>query len=192
MPSELPELPAVAAAVALTTGAAAAAVPVPSAGPWEPFEGVGFNNCNGEDVQVTGQVREQVRVTQDAAGGEHVVIYVRVRTTGVGLTTGSKYLSNEGGTSTATSTFVGANTFTAPFVGTFLALDRDVPDLHYRFFVKVTIDANGNVRTLREKFEKNSLPLTVLGSALAVHRESLRLDCRMGGLAALTSEFARG
>ena len=101
---------------------------------WEPFEGVALNNCNGEDVSTSGQVREDIRETVGPTGAHHLVVINRVRTTGVGLTTGAEYRSNEGGTTTMNSTGGGAQTFGVSFSGQLHSLDKSVPDLHYKIF----------------------------------------------------------
>jgi hypothetical protein len=121
--------------------------------PWQPVELEGFNSCNGESVEVSGQRLSEIRVTEDASGGVHLVMLERVRATGVGTTTGSKYVSNEGGHISETTASAGAYTFTAPFVGTFLSLDSNVPDLHYRLILHITIDANDNLRSSIDNFE---------------------------------------
>jgi hypothetical protein len=115
-------------------------------GPWQPFDGEGLNNCNGETVHLTGQTLTEMSVTEDASGGVHFLVLLRTRATGEGNTTGSKYVTNEGG-HLSEATTSGAYTFTAPFVGTFLSLDTNVPDLHYRFIDHITIDAQGNLRS---------------------------------------------
>ena len=120
---------------------------------WVPFEGVGLNNCNGEDYSFTGKHFSQMQVTEDSSGGLHIVVLERLRGTAVDLVTGSKYVSMEGGTYTETDTTAGVVNFTLPFTGTVISLNKDVPDLHYSFRLHLTINSNGNLTSSTNTFE---------------------------------------
>jgi hypothetical protein len=135
--------------LALTTAAAAApasTIPVNSFGPWYPWENTALNNCNGEDISVAGKHREETTLVEDAQGGFHVLMIVRTITTGVGLISGARYVTDEGWTLTQNVPAGGALTSTLPIVGTLISLNKSAPDLHYRIFLRTTVDAKGNVR----------------------------------------------
>lgn len=121
--------------------------------PWEPLETVAFNNCNGEDIAFTGKTFTELQVTEDGSGGQHNVLILRTRGTGVGLVTDSKYVTNEGGSVIEIDTNVGATAFTVTFKGTLISLDRDVPDLHYSLRLHATIDPNDNLTSSIDRFE---------------------------------------
>ena len=121
--------------------------------PWLPLEGQALNNCNDEFVDVSGKYLTEIRVTEDASGGVHLVVLVRVVYTGVGTTTGSKYVGNDGGHVSETIVSAGAYTFTAPFVGMLVSLDGSAPDSHFRSIQHITIDANNNLRSSMDNFE---------------------------------------
>ena len=59
-----------------------------------PFNGLLFNPCNGEQVAAEGVFHNVVRVDSDASGGNHVLIHQNVHLSGVGLTTGDRYVLN--------------------------------------------------------------------------------------------------
>ena len=120
---------------------------------WQPFEGSALNNCNGEWISTTGQYFSEMRFTEDGSGGLHIVVLDRLRIIGEGLATGSKYLSNEGATYTETDTTGGLVEYTVPIIGTLISLDQDVPDLHYSIRLHLTIDANGNLRSIIDDYE---------------------------------------
>ena len=71
----------------------------------------------------------------------------------MGVVTESKYVTNEPGIYTENVTAVGAGEFTFQGRATLVSLERDVPDLHFRFSLHLTIDPNGNLRSNIEVFE---------------------------------------
>jgi hypothetical protein len=140
------------AVVAPTPPAVAAAQ---SSSPWEPFQGVGFNNCANEYYIFSGEHLTDVRLTQDASGGQHVSTQERLRGTAVGADSGARYVTSEGGHFSENYVSSGAVALTIPFFGNLIALHKNVPDTHYGFVFHLTIDANGNVRSYIDTFSIN-------------------------------------
>ncbi|AYC34937.1 hypothetical protein D3880_22320 [Pseudomonas cavernae] len=138
-------------------GAATAFAAAPSAQndrpDWQPFEGIGSNFCNGEDIAVTGKFLSEFNVMQDASGGVHVVVQQSTRGTGVGLTSGAKYVLGDSASGASTETTAGVVTGTQPILVRLIALDPDVPDLFIRALFHFTINANGEETSVVDTFE---------------------------------------
>ncbi|WER49960.1 hypothetical protein CupriaWKF_22925 [Cupriavidus sp. WKF15] len=147
-------------ALILTAAASFLFSPIAKAGtlnsyssPWQPFSTEGLNNCNNETYAFSGQILVEVKTVADNSGGLHVSTLIRVRGIGIGNNTGARYIDNEGGQATENLLPSGALDYTAVFNGTVIAVDKGVPDLHYRSLFHITVDANGNVTVRIDKFE---------------------------------------
>jgi len=120
--------------------------------PWQPLETIGLNNCNGEQYSFTGETLSRATVRNDASGGQHVSTLLRIRGTGVGLSSGSKYVTNEGGHVTERDVAAGPVNFTATFVGVLNSLDPQVANETYRLTQHFTINANGEMTSSIDEF----------------------------------------
>jgi len=121
--------------------------------PWQPYNVQGLNNCNNETYTLSGKILAEVKTVADNAGGLHVSTFLRIRGIGIGDNTGARYIDNEGGQTTENNLPAGALNYTAVFNGNVIAVDRGVPDLHYRGVYHIIVDANGNVTVTVDKFE---------------------------------------
>jgi len=105
------------------------------------------NGGAGETVFFTGDIHVVFAVTTDGAGGVHVEGHANLRGTGVGATTGNTYKVNGDNpfvSDLSQNTTGGASEFTAIDNNRVISKGSD-GNLIFRFFIHVTINANGTV-----------------------------------------------
>jgi hypothetical protein len=107
--------------------------------------------CNGEIVPLTGEFHIVVRQTLDASGGSHFGFRLSAHGEGVGTVTGAKYVWNDvfGPNTNISASFPDGSaneTFTS---STLLIGQGKVPNLQVKFLAHITINANGEVTSLK-------------------------------------------
>src|SRR2546425_838282 len=99
------------------------------------------NPCNGEDVNVSGNVHVTIGATIDGNGGIHLRIHINNQdVSGIGVTTGSKYQIP---TTLDSSAYFGTATTMTLTVNTRVVAQGSTPNFNMRELVHVTMDANG-------------------------------------------------
>jgi hypothetical protein len=119
-----------------------------------PVDGTITNDCNGEQVAFQGFIHIREAVTTDASGGQHISITENGHDiTGVGLTTGAKYVIpvalhedvNVNGNNPE-------NNVTLTETLDVLAQGK-VPNFKIKVLQHVTINANGEITSMTSEFE---------------------------------------
>lgn len=118
----------------------AAAVPNPS---FEPFDFT-IPGC-AEDVNVSGTFHETVKFRVGPNGKSLFRFHINAKGTGVGQTSGTTYQWNDRLFDITNIAPEGATSFILNDYGRLIG-QGGAPDLHVRIRIKVTIDANGEVR----------------------------------------------
>ncbi|WP_330766956.1 hypothetical protein [Rhodococcus sp. M8-35] len=134
-----------AAAVAPATGAPPENPERVYENPWQPIEISGFHNCNGETVAITGEYLLRATTRADASGGTHVSYLFVLRGEGVGLTTGTRYMTNERIHGQETYPSSGTIAFTSTGSGLYKSSDPATPDLRYAITIHATIIPDGTM-----------------------------------------------
>ena len=100
-----------------------------------------FNPCNGEQVNVSGNIHLSAGVTADGSGGLHLRSHINNQdVSGIGATTGSRYQLPS---TSNTSAYLGkATTFTATLDSRFVA-QGSTPNFSLSQVFHITVDANG-------------------------------------------------
>ncbi|MGH9895609.1 MAG: hypothetical protein ACREA0_27230, partial [bacterium] len=100
-----------------------------------------LNPCNGEQVNVGGNIHLSAGVTTDGSGGLHLRSHINNQdVSGIGATTGSRYQLPS---TSHTSAYLGkATTFTATLNSRFVA-QGSTPNFSLRQVFHITVDANG-------------------------------------------------
>src|SRR2546425_1175418 len=99
------------------------------------------NPCNGEDVNVSGNVHVTIGATIDGNGGIHLRIHIHNQdVSGIGVTTGSKYQIP---TTSDSSAYFGSATTMTMTVNARAVAQGSTPNFSMREVIHVTIDANG-------------------------------------------------
>ena len=128
--------------LALTTLAAAPAAAEVVTNVRVPIAGTTTNDCNGEDVNFTGEEHFVFRATLDGSGGIHLAVHSNIHVTGTGVTTGAKYTGSQ--EVNEHLNLVGAQngnlTITFRLIG-----QGKVPNLLANVTAHFTVNANGNV-----------------------------------------------
>src|SRR2546427_382880 len=99
------------------------------------------NPCNGEDVNVSGNVHVTIGVTIDGNGGSHLRIHINNQdVSGIGVDTGSRYQIP---TTSASSAYFGSATTMTLTVNPRVVAQGSTPNFNMRELIHVTVNANG-------------------------------------------------
>ena len=100
-----------------------------------------LNPCNGESVDLSGNIHMTLGLTTDGSGGSHFRSHINNQgVSGIGATTGSRYQIPSTGD---TSLYLGsATTFTMTLDNRVVA-QGSTPNFSFREVFHITIDANG-------------------------------------------------
>lgn len=116
-----------------------------------PFTTEYSNPCNGEIIQFEGFLHILARETADGSGGFHAVFHYNLNLRGVGQTTGATY--------SGTEALVDAFNFKPPYpvdetftIHTNVIGQGQAPDFRVHDTFHATIDANGELTVIFEKF----------------------------------------
>lgn len=113
-----------------------------------------FNSCGGEDVRLSGTINNVIRFTQDANGGLHIngghTNFQGV--SGIGLTTGDKYIFAGGVNDISNIREVSANEFTFLAHGRLISQGSELNQLASTQ-VHVTFNANGEITAVTQQFK---------------------------------------
>jgi hypothetical protein len=121
---------------------------------WEPFEFVRTSQCpDGEDVLITGLTLSRYEAIDLPSGAFNFASLIIWRGTGVGLTTGARYKWETVWPAIFTCPSSGVCVFASPNSGRLISLEPNVPNDIFKFFVHMTIDANGEMRVYIENAE---------------------------------------
>jgi hypothetical protein len=100
--------------------------------------------CNGELVEVNGEVHHLVTTTSTPSGNLHITDHIVVRATGIGATTGATYQLREVGTVSHTVSGPLPESFTFIDTGGLIGQGSSA-DFHFKIHFHFTINANGEV-----------------------------------------------
>ena len=107
-----------------------------------PVSGTIVNDCNGESVELTGTIRQVIHVTVTGNTYHSVEHANATGITGMGLTTGARYVVSNSNVETFNSAMGSSFTFT----NSFLAIGQGkAPNFVITEVLRVARDANGNV-----------------------------------------------
>ena len=99
------------------------------------------NPCNGEDVNVSGNVHMTIGVTTDGNGGSHLRIHINNQdVSGIGVDTGSRYQIP---TTLDSSAYFGSATTMTLTVNARVVAQGSTPNFNMRELIHVTVNANG-------------------------------------------------
>ena len=108
--------------------------------------------CNGELVDISGTSQHVVTQTTTPSGNEHVTDHITTRGTGIGQTTGARYLLREVATRTQTIAGPLPETFTFEDTGGLIG-QGGAADLRFKLLFHVTVNANGETTVEIGRFE---------------------------------------
>jgi hypothetical protein len=116
-----------------------------------PFPSPTMNPCNGEQVNVSGNIHLTAGVSTDASGGLHFRSHVNNQdVSGIGELTGSRYQIP---TTSNTSAYLGsARTMALTVNGRFVA-QGSTPNFDVRQMFHITIDSNGVTTVSNSDFQ---------------------------------------
>lgn len=116
-----------------------------------PFPSPAMNPCNGEQVNVSGDIHISTGVSTDGSGGLHFRSHINNQGVGgIGMATGSRYQIPS---TSNTSAYLGsATTMTLTLNGRFIA-QGSTPNFSVRQRFHVTIDPDGVPRVSNFDFE---------------------------------------
>jgi hypothetical protein len=120
-----------------------------------PISDIINNSCGGEDVQLSGTVNFVIRFTQDANGGLHNIIGGHTNfqgVSGIGLTTGDKYIFSGGVNDITNIREVSASEFTFLTHGRLISQGSELNQLASSL-VHATLNANGEITVVTEQFK---------------------------------------
>ncbi len=140
-------------AVTLTSSESALTTATNEDSGWLPFEGVAANSCNGEDINTRGFSRDTLKIRDDGAGNVRITVTNRLALTGVGVTSGALYRSNEGLKSVEITRASGVTKSFFTVRGVFRTSHPGGADLRYRIVSKVVTNAAGETKVLVDKFD---------------------------------------
>ncbi len=121
-----------------------------------PLDDTFINPCTGEEVLVTGELHTLYYVTEDNNGGLHVHSHGNIQGgTGVGLTSGDRYVLTNARNLTTNNQFIDPLD-TRASTGNFVSyLQATAPGPKNNFYIRiqqhVTINANGELTVLRDE-----------------------------------------
>lgn len=116
-----------------------------------PFPSPTVNPCNGEQVNVSGNIHLTTGVSTDESGGLHFRSHINNQgVSGIGVVTGSKYQIP---TTSNTSAYLGSATTITLTVNSRFIAQGSTPNFSVRQAFHVTIDGDGVPRVSNSDFQ---------------------------------------